>query len=147
MDRYTPERVHRRVDYIQYIYWNCPDNFESFTYPLAVYNRDGTVTDANKLFRELVSAEPSEVASGTISLFDRLNERNAGLAETARNTFDGNERAYEGADRLLCAAPETAAYHLLNRFPNAIFFPVARDKNGIRLAGILLDENKPDDTK
>ena len=146
MDRYTPERVHRRVDYIQYIYWNFPDNFESFTYPLAVYNRDGTVTDANELFRELLAAKPDKVQSGTINLFEHLSEKNAGLVQTARNTFDGSERTYEGTDRLLCAAPETPAYFLSGRFSNAIFFPIARDGDGVSLAGILLDEHKPGDT-
>ena len=142
MDRYNPERVHKRVGYIQYIYREMPENFETFTYPLAVYDRDGIIIGANKIFRELAAIKSDDVLSGTVNFFECLDDKNSGLAETARNTFDGDERAYAGTDRLLRAKPESAAYCLLVRFPNAIFFPIARDRNSVKLAGVLLDENK-----
>lgn len=55
MHRYDPDRVHIRVDYVQYSY-NHKDNhltvFENFTYPIAAYNHEGIIMGANWLFRE-----------------------------------------------------------------------------------------------
>jgi len=67
--------------------------------------------------------------------------------EAAHNVFDGKENVYKSDRRLIHAEADTTEDYLLGKYPNAIFFPVARDRDGISLAGILLDENKPEDTE
>jgi len=136
------------VGYVQYIYHNTdrhPNNFENFTFPIVVYDRNGIITAANQDFRDISGVVPDDIHNGTVNIFDHLNDKNAGFVETAQNVFDGKERAYEGTDLLLRAEPGTTRYLQLEDYPNALLFPIARDRDGISLAGILLDKNKTED--
>jgi len=136
------------VGYVQYIYKNTdlyPTNFENFSFPIVIYDRDGIITAANWHFRGIAGITSDDIKNGTVNVFDRLNDKNAGLVEAAHNAFDGRERVYEGKDRLLHAEPGTSAYLQLEDYPNAIFFPMSRDRDGINLAGILLDKNKTEE--
>ena len=147
MDKYNPESVHKRVDYVQYIYKNIiyPAAFENFIYPIAVYDLEGTIAAANRAFRKLVGIEADDVQNSAVNLFDHLDEKNAGLVAVVRNAFDNKESVYEGTGCLIKAEGKPAMYEL-SRYPNAMAFPVVRDGAGVLLAGILLDEKKSDDT-
>jgi len=137
------------VGYVQYIHNNTdlfPTNFEGFSFPIVVYNRDGTIKTANKHFRELAGILPDDIQNGIVNIFDCLDDKNAKFAEAVHNAFDGKESVYEGTDRLLRAEPGTSVYLQLEDYPNALLFPIARDREGISLAGVLLDKNKTDDT-
>ena len=149
MDQYNPERVHTRVGYIQYIYKNeiYPEAFDNFVLPLAVYDLNGIITQANDTFRKLAGLGSDDIQNGAVNIFERLGDKNTGLAEAAHNAFDGKENVYKGTGRLIRAEADTPEAYLSSKYPNAIFFPIARDKDGISLAGILLDENKTDDTE
>ena len=149
MNKYNPDSVHKRVGYVQYMYNNTdlfPTNFESLSFPIAVYNRDGIITAANKYFREVAGILSDDIKNGIVNIFDCLDDKNAEFVEAVHNAFDGKERVYEGKDRLLCAEPGTSVYLQLEDYPNALLFPIARDREGISLAGVLLDKNKTDDT-
>lgn len=129
MDKYSPDSVHKRVDYVQHIYSNYPENFENFTLPIAAYDRGGVIAGANRIFRSLTGSPGN--------LYGCLDD--PALADAARAAFDGGEHVYRGAGRLLRTSAGKAAQYQLGQYPNAIFFPMAQG-----LAGILLDENKPD---
>ena len=146
MDKYNSDSVHKRVDYVQYIYKNkiYPTNFEYFYFPIAVYDRDGIIAAANRKFRDLTEIMEADIAQKKTSIFDYLDDENSGLAEAARNAFDGKENVYIGEKRLIHAEADTPEDYLLSKYPNAIFFSIARDRDGVTLAGILLDENKND---
>ena len=148
MNKYNPDSVHKRVGYVQYIYQNTdlyPTNFEVFSFPIVVYDRNGIITAANKCFRELAGVMSDDILGGAVNIFDCFDDHNAEFVEAAHNAFDGKERVYEGTDRLLHAEPGTSVYLQLEDYPNAIFFPIARDHEGISLAGVLLDKNKTED--
>ena len=149
MDKYNPERVHTRVGYIQYIYKNeiYPEAFENFVLPLAVYDRGGIIAQANDTFRKLAGLRSDDIQNGAVNIFERLDDKNTVLIEAAHNVFDGKEKVCEGIGRAIRAKPGSVEYLQLEDYPNAIFFPIARDRDGISLAGILLDENKTDDTE
>ena len=149
MDKYNPYSVHRRVDYVQYIYKNkiYPNHFEDFYFPIAVYDRNGIIAEANRKFRNLAKITENEIRDKKANIFDYINASDTGLAEAAHNAFDGNENVYIGDKRLIRAEAGTPEEYLLSKYPNAIFFPIARDRNGVTLAGILLDENKTDETE
>ena len=148
MNKYNPDSVHKRVDYIQYIYKNkdYPNNFEYFILPIAIYDRTGIIAGANKKFRNLVRITEDNIQNGTVNIFDCLDDKQTRLVETVHNTFDGGERIYKGVGSLIKTEEENPGIYELSCYPNAIFFPIARDRDGISLAGILLDENKTDDT-
>ena len=146
MDKYRPERIHTRIDYVQYIYKLRDEYsaFESFMFPIVIYNRDGTIAAANSMFRDFTGIKEDDIKFKKINIYDYLDETNAGLVEAARNAFDGKDFVYIGDKRLIHAETNTPEDYLLNKYPNAIFFPIARDEDGISLAGILLDTDKTD---
>ena len=145
MNRYNADSVHRRVDYTRYIYRNTdiyPTAFESLSYPIAAYGRDGIIAGANKYFRDVAGITADEVQNGSVNFFDCLIENNALLLEAAHNAFNGEEKLYEDIGPALHAEPGTAVYLQLADFPNAIFFPMAYDREGVRLAAVLLDSKE-----
>ena len=149
MYKYRPERVHTRVGYVRYIYRlrDTYSAFESFMFPIVIYGRGGIIAAANSMFRDFTEIKKDDIQLEIINIFDYLDDKNAGLVEAARNVFDGKENVYRGDRRLIHAEADTPEDYLLSKYPNAIFFPIARDGDGISLAGILLDENKTDDTE
>ena len=149
MDKYNQDSVHRRVDYVQYIYKNkvYPNHFEDFYFPIAVYDRDGIIAEANRKFCNLAKMTENEIRDKKANIFDCLNENDAELAEATHNAFDGKENVYKGKNRLIRAEADTPEDYLSSKYPNAIFFPIARDGDGVSLAGVLLDENKTDETE
>jgi len=110
-----------------------------------VYDRNGKIAGANKLFRTLAGISPDDIQSGAVNFFELLNGENTVFIEAAHNAFDGKEKVYEDVGLSLRAEPGTAEYRRLVKLPNAIFFPMSRDRDGISLAGILLDKNKTED--
>jgi hypothetical protein len=147
MGKYDAERVHKRVDYIQYIYKNkdYPNNFEDFILPIAVYSRNGTIAGVNKIFRKLTKITEDDLQLEKANIFSLLNEKETGLAEAAHNAFDGKEKVYKGAGSLIQTTEDNPGKYELSRYPNAIFFPMSRDKEGYKLVGVLLDDNKTND--
>ena len=147
VDRYRPDRVHKRVDYIQFIYKNTiyPEALENFLLPIAIFGRDGTVAVANDMFRKLAGITKGDIEKGEVNIFTCLEEKHAGLSEAAYIAFDGKENVYKGCGSLIHTKGGKVEEYQLNRHPNAIFFPMARDEGGISLAGILLDESKTDE--
>ena len=149
MDKYNPENVHKRVDYVQYIYKNTalyPNNFENFTYPIAVYNRDGIIAGANKFFRKLAGITMDDIRRKKANIFDCLNDKNTGLLEAAHEVFDSREKIYRDFDHVLHTRSAIADYQIAD-YPNAIFFPMSFDRDGVRLGGILLDNEEPEEKK
>ena len=145
MSKYNADSVHKRVDYARYIYKNTdiyPTAFESLSYPIAAYGRDGVIVGANRYFREVARITAKEIQNGSVSFFDCLIENNAMLLEAAHNAFDGEEKVYEDIGPALRAEPGTAVYLQLADFPNAIFFPMAYDREGVKLAAVLLDSKE-----
>ena len=149
MNKYHAERVHKRVGYVQYIYKmrDTYSAFESFMFPIVIYRRDGTIAAANKDFRYFTEITEVDIQIEKINLYDYLDDTNAGLVEAAHNAFNGKEYVYTGDKRLIHAEADSPEDYVLNQYPNAIFFPIARDEDGISLAGILLDKNTTDDTE
>jgi len=144
LNKYHPERIHKRVDYVQHLYW---DNelyslFEGFIYAIAVYGRDGIIEAANRKFRDFTKIRGDEIQLKKINIFDYIDDTNVGLVEAAHNAFDGKESVYIGDKRLINAKADSPEDYLLSQFPNAIFFPMAHDRDGISLVGILLDRIK-----
>ena len=148
MNKYHPDRVHKRVDYAQYIYKmrDTYSAFESFIFPIVIYSRDGTIAAANKDFRYLTEIKEDDIQLKKVNIFDYLDDTNAGLIEAARNAFDGKENVYIYDRRLIHAEADSPEDYVSSKYPNAIFFPIARDEVGICLVGILLDKNTTDDT-
>ena len=146
VDRYNPDSVHKRVDYVQYIYKNSmhPNNFENLSFPIAAYDHAGKITGANSMFREIAGITEDDIEIEKANIFDCLNDKNAVLIEAAHNAFDGEEKVYENISPALHTKGDIAGYKI-SLFPNAIFFPMTLDRAGVKLAGILLDKNKADD--
>jgi len=112
------------------------------SYPIAVYGRDGTIAGANWQFRNFTGITADEIKSGSANFFNCLIENNVALLEAVHNAFAGEEKVYEDMGPALRAKPGTSEYMQIADFPNAIFFPMAFDKDGVKLAAVLLDKNK-----
>jgi len=121
-----------------------PTAFDWFTFPIAVYDREGKIVGANKMFRRLAGIKPEDIQLGAAHFFACLADENAVLLEAARNAFDGKERVYQGIGRALRSEPGTTEEYQLNHYPNVIFFPMAVDREGVSQAAVLLDEEKTD---
>jgi len=116
-------------------------------FPIVIYSRDGTIAAANKDFRYFTEITEDDIQIEKINLYDYLDDTNAGFVEAAHSAFDGNEYVYTGDKRLIHAEADSPEDYVLSKYPNAIFFPIARDDDGISLAGILLDKRETDDTE
>lgn len=145
--KYRPERIHKRMGYVQYAYKNRDtySAFEDCTFPIALYNRDGIIAAVNKRFYDFTGVKDIDIQHGKINIFELFDNENAGLLEAARNAFDGKEIVYRSGKRILRAEPDTPEDRLLKKHPNAMFYPMTRDNNGIKLVGILLDDNRTDE--
>ena len=147
MNKYSPDRVHRRVDYIQYTYSNTqihPRAFEISSFPVAVYDHDGKIAGANKIFRDVAGITEEDILNRKANIFDCINETNTILIEAAHGAFDGEEKVYLSISPALNTNGCIADYQI-TLYPNAIFFPMSYDGDGVRLAGVLLDEETTDD--
>jgi len=146
LNRYNPESVHKRVDYIRFNYKNkdFPNNFENFVYPIVLYDRSGIITDANKAFRFLTRITQDDILNGAVNIFYHLSANQKGLSETARNAYDGKEIVYIGSGCLIQISDDNPNRYELSSHPNAIFFPMEQGVGNVKLVGMLLDENKTD---
>jgi len=132
------------VDYVQFIYTNAdkhPDIFETLPLPIAAYGRDGVVAGANRIFRELVDITEDDIRLGKVNIHDCLNDNDAALTEAAHNAFDGSEKVYQNVGRAL-HTKSNFTDGLLSKFPNAIFFPMTFDREGVKLGAVLLDHKE-----
>ena len=130
------------MDYVQYIYTHTdkhPTYYEDLSFPSAVYDRDGVIIRVNEIFRQIAGITPDHIQLGKVNIFDCLNGDCAGLVEAAHHAFDVKEKAYEDMSPALHTKSEPAD-KLLADFPNAMFFPMAYDKKGVKHAAILLDK-------
>ena len=147
MGQYSTESVQKRTMFVRYLYKNTqyPTQFERFELPIAAYGRDGVIVEANKYFREISGITEDDLQQGAKNIFDYLNRESHVLIEAAYHVFNGGgEKAYEDVGRVICAEPGTIAYFQLGRLPNAIFFPLSVDKDGVKLGAVLLDEKRAD---
>ena len=141
--KYRPERIHTRMSYVQYIYINrgVYSAFELFSFPIVIYARDGVVAAANRMFRDFTEIKDDDIRLGKINIFDYIDNSNDGLDEAVRMAFSGVPNVYISDTRIMRAEADTPEDRLLRKHPNAIFYPVTCDREGIRLVGILLDTN------
>jgi len=145
LNKYNADSVHKRVDYVQYTYKYERSCFDGLAFPIAVYDRDGIIAGANKIFREISGITEDDIRLGKVNFFDCLNDKNAVFIEAAHNAFSGGEKVYQNISPALHTNGDIADYQI-TLFPNAIFFPMTYDRDGVKFAGVLLDENKVDDT-
>ena len=145
--KYRLERLNARIGYVQYIYSlrETKKAFDNFIFPIVVYSRDGTITAANRKFREFTKIKEDNIQLEKINIFDLLDNENTELVEAAHMAFSGIENVYTGDKRLLHAKADSPEDYLLSQFPNAIFYPMTYDQEGVKLVGILLDTNKTDE--
>jgi len=141
---YKLESVRKRIGFIQFIYQQTatfPNNFENFSFPVAVYNRAGVVMGANKYFRTIAGISQEDVSLGKANIFKLLNDKGNGLVVAADAVFGGKEKICED----VCPALRTygaVAAHQVGFFPNAIFFPMTTDRGSVKLAAVLLDKSE-----
>ena len=135
--------MHTRIDYIQFIYEKSNESeiFETFSFPIAAYDRNGIIAGANEIFREIVDISEGDIQSGNINIFDCIDKNNTILSEAAHNAFDGSEKVFRDIGCALKTKTRTGDF-LLPRFPNAIFFPMTFERDGVKLGAVLLDDNK-----
>ena len=142
--RYPADIVHKRVDYIQYVYQNTdrhPGYFERLPFPVAVYDIVGTIIRANRVFRNITGTTEDDIRNEKANIFDLIDKKNAWFfTKAAFGAFDGSEKVYENIGPALTPCDDVAA-RLVAKFPHAIFFPMAYDREGVRHAAVLLDKN------
>ena len=133
MPNYASYLVHLRVFIVQEVYAKKSEYFEDFQSPVAAYDCDGIIARANKKFRDFLGIAKEDISNGKINFFDYLDKENTMVAGYAHNAFGGEEKVTLNYSRYIRAAQKID-------FPNAIFFPMTRDGDDVKLAGILLDE-------
>ena len=142
--KYHPERIHTRMSYVQYIYINrgVYSAFELFSFPIVIYARDGVVAAANRMFRDFTEIKDDDIRLGKINIFDYIDNSNDGLDEAVRMAFSGVPNVYISNIRIIRAETGTSEAYISSQYPNAIFYPMTYDGEGVKLVGILLDDNK-----
>jgi hypothetical protein len=102
------------------------------------------IAGANKIFRDVAGITKEDILNRKANIFDCINESNNILIEAAHGAFDGEEKVFLGISPALHTNGGIADYQI-TLYPNAIFFPMSYDGDGVRLAGVLLDEETTDD--
>ena len=67
MNKYQADRIHERLDHIRYYYTHtetCPRTFETWSFPIAAYDREGVIHRANKMFREFAGISGDDIRCG-----------------------------------------------------------------------------------
>lgn len=141
MNKYDAENLQKRADQIRCINKRTSifmTNFESFSFPVASFDRNGRIVRANRRFLEIAGVTDEDVQFGRENIFNCLDAKNERLADAVRGVFFGKERIYEGIGPVLRTNDENTAI-LVTRYPNAIFFPMTYGREGVELGAILLD--------
>ena len=141
MNKYSAVVVRKRIEYIRYIFKSTeefPTAFENFAFPVAAYDKGGTIVGANKAFRELALISEDDICHEKANVLECFCCENAGLAEAAHAAFENTEKI---CPDLGCSLHTRAASgdYLLAMFPNAIFFPMSYDHGAVRYGAVLLD--------
>ena len=133
------------MEYLRYVYTRRESHttFENFMFPVVFYGRGGTIEAASKEFREIVKIEDGDIQQKKANIFDYIdNEDNYGLEEAVRMAFSGVPNVYISNTRIIRAETGTSEAYISSQYPNAIFYPMTYDGEGVKLVGILLDDNK-----
>ena len=135
------------MDYVKHIYSlrSSSTVFDNFSFPIVVYDRDGKITAANYMFCEFTEITEDDIQLNRVSIFDYIDNENAGLEEAVRIAFSGVPNVYISDTRILRAETDTPEDLMIHDYPNAIFYPMKYDNEGVKLVGILLDDNKTDE--
>ena len=145
MYKYRHERIFSRMEYLRYVYTHreAHSSFENFMFPVVVYGRDGTIEAASKEFREIAKIEDGDIPQKKANIFDYIdNEDNYGLEEAVRMAFRGVPNVYISDTRIIRSETGSSEAYISRQYPNAIFYPMTYDGVGVKLVGILLDDNK-----
>jgi hypothetical protein len=131
--------IHDRVEYIQDMFVlsdRFPTAFECFVLPLAAYDAEGKMVRANKIFRRLTGITEDDISCGRANLFKYLNEKNKGIIGAAKKAFDDEEVILQDLIYPMCSAARGEEKEL-SLFKNAVFFPLAYDRECITYSGVL----------
>jgi len=142
--KYNFERIHTRMNYIQYLFThkNHRSLFDSFLFPIVVYDRDGTIAAANNMFRDFTGINEDDIQLKKVNIFDYIENENDGLEEAVRMAFSGTPNVYISDARILHAETDAPEDFMIQNYPNAIFYPMTYEQGRVKLVGILLDDNK-----
>jgi len=143
------EESSARIKYVRYIYENIekyPTAFESFVFPIAIYDNAGTIIKATMLFNELAGITEDEINQRKVNISDCLNYGNAGLSEATHSVFNDTEKVLHGLVRPLnsktaVTKSESAIY------TGAVFFPMTYKGKHIEYGAVLLYRNEREITE
>ena len=147
MNRIDPDSIHDRVEYIRYMFDNAdkhPTAYELFVLPIAAYDSDGKLVKADKKFRSFTGITEEDIRSGRANIFDCLNKENKGIVSAAKKAFHDEEVIVHDLVCPLRPATEGVRPEIC-RYRDAVFFPMAYDREYVPYCGVLLiDEETAD---
>ena len=145
IDNSDTTEVREWLEHIKYYYTHkdlFPRMFETFSNPIAIYDRDGVITGANKMFRTFAGIDEDDILIKNVNIFTCLNDKKKGLIESLHIAFNGEEKVCENVNPALNTKDIVSEYQI-NFFRNAIFFPMIYSGGKVKLAGLLLDKREP----
>ena len=145
--KYRHERIHTRMGYVKYLFtheYNL-SLFDSFSFPIIVYDSDGIITAANMDFRNLTEIKEDDIQQKKVNIFDYIDKENDGLEEAVRMAFSGVPNVFISDTRIIRAETGTPEDYISSKYPIAIFYPMTYEQGSVKLVGILLDDNKTDE--
>ena len=145
MNRIDSYGIHDRVEYIRYMYDNTdkhPTAYELFVLPLAAYDENGVLLRADKKFRSFTGITEDDISNGRANIFDCLNKENKGILGAAKKAFDDEEVVVRDLVCPLCPATEGVKSEIC-RYHDAVFFPMAYDREYVPCCGVLLMDEAP----
>ena len=137
MNRTELDGIQNRLDYARYVYKNAEGVFEDFAQPIAAFDRDGRIIKATGLFRKLAGITEDEIRQGGASIFNCLNNKNAGLLEAAQNVFGDGEKILTDLVRPLRVKSHTAEFQAA-QYTRAAVFPFTYLSGDIEYGAVYL---------
>ena len=143
--KYNSLNVSIRMFVIQNSYADTK-NLETVLSAIAVFNREGVISGVNNQFRDLTGISEDEIESGAANIFDYLRKENTRFTEFISDAFSGKYTVCDKMGNLITVKEEKREKFEPTQYTYAIFYPMSKSDD-IKLAGIMIDKNEPDDTE
>jgi len=133
--------VHNQIDFIRFLYLNPekhPTGLDMLVNPIAVYDRDGNIVNANKDFRKISDIAEDDIRGKGANLFEYLNNtENEGLTEAAKTALYNGTKYFEEIKLPLLVKTARAAKEMA-LYTKAAFFPITHNRDGSVKYGAML---------
>lgn len=110
---------------------------DNFPYPIAIFDRNGVLSIANKMLLKETNIDPGDVAAGRINFLNCITNENYPVLEAVEDIFLGETTVLNDMVEPLSLFSREYARRASANFQSAVFFPVAENHKNIRHGAVM----------